>query len=89
MATIISISNHKGGVGKTTSSLNIGAGLQQLGKKVLLVDLDPQANLTTSVGIQQGDRTIYDYLVKKNLQSYILSFKTIILRKIKTRPILI
>lgn len=65
MATIISISNHKGGVGKTTSSLNIGAGLQQLGKKVLLVDLDPQANLTTSVGIQQGDRTIYDYLVKK------------------------
>jgi chromosome partitioning protein len=65
MAIIISISNHKGGVGKTTSSLNIGAGLQKLGKKVLLIDLDPQANLTTSAGIQRNETTIYDYIVKK------------------------
>ena len=48
MAIVISLLNHKGGVGKTTSAINIGAGLVEQGKKVLLVDLDPQANLTLS-----------------------------------------
>jgi chromosome partitioning protein len=62
MNKIISISNHKGGVGKTTSTLNIGAGLQGLGKRVLLVDLDPQANLTQSLGITEPPRTIYGAL---------------------------
>lgn len=57
---IISISNHKGGVGKTTSTVNIGVGLKNEGKKVLLVDLDPQANLTQSLGIQFGGKTIYN-----------------------------
>jgi chromosome partitioning protein len=56
---IISISNHKGGVGKTTSAINIGVGLKNEGKKVLLVDLDPQANLTQSLGIQNHSKTIY------------------------------
>jgi chromosome partitioning protein len=56
---IISISNHKGGVGKTTSAVNIGVGLKNEGKKVLLVDLDPQANLTQSLGIQAAGKTIY------------------------------
>ena len=46
MTHIISIMNHKGGVGKTTSTVNIGAGLHLSGKRVLLIDLDPQANLT-------------------------------------------
>ena len=46
MVQIITVLNHKGGVGKTTSSVNIGAGLSLKGKKVLLIDLDPQANLT-------------------------------------------
>lgn len=51
MAKIIAISNHKGGCGKTTSTINIGAALAQMGQRTLLVDLDPQANLTISLGV--------------------------------------
>lgn len=51
MAHIIAISNHKGGCGKTTSTINIGAALARMGQRTLLVDLDPQANLTISLGI--------------------------------------
>jgi chromosome partitioning protein len=60
MAYIISLLNHKGGVGKTTSAINIGAGLVELGKSVLLIDLDPQANLTLSLGIPRQANTIYE-----------------------------
>jgi chromosome partitioning protein len=59
MSKVISISNHKGGVGKTTSAINIGAGLNRLGKRVLLIDLDPQANLSQSLGLIDQERTIY------------------------------
>lgn len=59
MSKVICISNHKGGVGKTTSTVNIGAGLNRLGKKVLLIDLDPQANLTQSLGITDQSPNIY------------------------------
>lgn len=62
MSKIISISNHKGGVGKTTSTLNIGAALNKLGKKVLLIDLDPQANLSQSLGVVEPALTIYHAL---------------------------
>ena len=62
MGKIISLLNHKGGVGKTTSAINIGAGLVELGKKVLLIDLDPQANLTLSLGIPRQKYTIYEAL---------------------------
>lgn len=62
MSKIISISNHKGGVGKTTSAINIGAGLNRLGKTVLLIDLDPQANLTQSLGLIDQPRNIYGAL---------------------------
>ncbi|MEZ4919022.1 MAG: ParA family protein [Saprospiraceae bacterium] len=62
MGTIISLLNHKGGVGKTTSAINIGAGLVERGKKVLLIDLDPQANLTISLGIPRQRVTIYEAL---------------------------
>lgn len=59
---IISITNHKGGVGKTTSAINIGAGLQILGKRVLLIDIDPQAQTTNGLGIKNFKKTIYHIL---------------------------
>lgn len=62
MSRIIAVSNHKGGVGKTTSVVNIGAGLNQLRKKVLLIDMDPQANLTQSLGVKKPAVTIYESL---------------------------
>lgn len=62
MSIVITVSNHKGGVGKTTSVANIGAGLSKLGHNVLLVDLDPQANLSQSFGIDEPETTIYDSL---------------------------
>lgn len=59
MSKVISISNHKGGVGKTTSTINIGAGLNKLGARVLLIDLDAQANLSQSLGLFDQESNIY------------------------------
>jgi chromosome partitioning protein len=59
---IIAIVNHKGGVGKTTTTLNLGKALSLQGKKVLLIDLDPQANLSQSIGIDEAEKTITDVL---------------------------
>ena len=62
MTKTISIANFKGGVGKTTSTINIGAALQRAGKRVLLVDLDPQFNLTQSLGINDAEFPVYGAL---------------------------
>ena len=71
---IVAVANQKGGVGKTTTSVNLAASLAAMGRRVLLVDLDPQGNATMSSGVDKHEleATAYDLLVDQRPASEVI-----------------
>ena len=78
MAKAIAIFNQKGGVGKTTTNINLGASLAMLGKKVLIVDIDPQGNTTSGIGVSKRalSDTVYELLIQDDYDTRKASLKT-------------
>ena len=77
-ARVIAVCNQKGGVGKTTTTINLGAALAEQGRRVLLVDFDPQGTLSVGLGIQPHDidNTVYNLLMERDVSPYDVLHKT-------------
>ena len=77
-AHVIAMCNQKGGVGKTTSTINLGAALAELGRRVLLVDFDPQGALSVGLGVNphELDRTVYNLLMERDVTADDVLLKT-------------
>src|SRR6266566_5049146 len=77
-ARIVAVCNQKGGVGKTTTTINLGAALAEQGRRVLLVDFDPQGALSVGLGIQPHDidSTVYNLLMERDVTAHDVLYKT-------------